>query len=168
MNIILNSYCNLKCNYCFADEYMEETVKTPGKSMDFGFFTRLTSSPYYLDQASEFVRFLGWKCTKNSRFPSAPRIGDAVVDTCLNPSVSATAITSSTTREWILASRTIPPFPTSLRPASNWGFTSAAISLFVVSSKGSTGSISFREIKDTSMVTHENARRLTGKSAGFR
>ena len=39
MNIILNSYCNLKCNYCFADEYMEETVKTPGKSMDFDFFT---------------------------------------------------------------------------------------------------------------------------------
>ncbi|SVB23385.1 uncharacterized protein METZ01_LOCUS176239, partial [marine metagenome] len=29
MNIILNSYCNLKCNYCFADEYMEETVRTP-------------------------------------------------------------------------------------------------------------------------------------------
>ena len=39
MNIILNSYCNLKCNYCFADEYMEENVKTPGKSMDYEFFT---------------------------------------------------------------------------------------------------------------------------------
>lgn len=39
MNIILNSYCNLKCNYCFADEYMEETVKTPGKSMDKDYFT---------------------------------------------------------------------------------------------------------------------------------
>ena len=38
MNIILNSYCNLKCNYCFADEYMEENVKTPGKSMDYDFF----------------------------------------------------------------------------------------------------------------------------------
>ena len=38
MNIILNSYCNLKCNYCFADEYMEETVRTPGKSMDFDYF----------------------------------------------------------------------------------------------------------------------------------
>ena len=38
MNIILNSYCNLKCNYCFADEYMEETVRTPGKSMDYDFF----------------------------------------------------------------------------------------------------------------------------------
>lgn len=38
MNIILNSYCNLKCNYCFADEYMEDTVKTPGKSMDRDFF----------------------------------------------------------------------------------------------------------------------------------
>ena len=38
MNIILNSYCNLKCNYCFADEYMEETVKTPGKSMDYDYF----------------------------------------------------------------------------------------------------------------------------------
>jgi len=25
VNIILNSYCNLECNYCFADEYMEET-----------------------------------------------------------------------------------------------------------------------------------------------
>ena len=38
MNIILNSYCNLKCNYCFADEYMEENVKTPDKSMDYDFF----------------------------------------------------------------------------------------------------------------------------------
>ena len=38
MNIILNSYCNLKCNYCFADEYMEEHVQTPSKSMDFQFF----------------------------------------------------------------------------------------------------------------------------------
>lgn len=37
MNIILNSYCNLKCNYCFADEYMEETVKNPDKSMDIDF-----------------------------------------------------------------------------------------------------------------------------------
>lgn len=38
MNIILNSYCNLQCNYCFADEYMEETVRTPGKSMEYDFF----------------------------------------------------------------------------------------------------------------------------------
>ena len=38
MNIILNSYCNLKCNYCFADEYMDENVKTPDKSMDYDFF----------------------------------------------------------------------------------------------------------------------------------
>ena len=38
MNIILNSYCNLKCNYCFADEYMEETVRTPDKSMDLAYF----------------------------------------------------------------------------------------------------------------------------------
>ncbi|MBT4104308.1 MAG: radical SAM protein, partial [Nitrospina sp.] len=38
MNIILNTYCNLKCNYCFADEYMEENVKTHDKSMDFEFF----------------------------------------------------------------------------------------------------------------------------------
>ena len=40
MNIILNSYCNLTCNYCFADEYMEETVKTPGKSMEYDYFLK--------------------------------------------------------------------------------------------------------------------------------
>ena len=65
MNIILNSYCNLTCNYCFADEYMEETVKTPGKSMEFDFF---------LDQLLPKIRshpvinFMGGEPTLHPRF----------------------------------------------------------------------------------------------------
>ncbi len=43
MNIILNTYCNLKCNYCFADEYMEENVKTLDKSMDYDFFLNVVN-----------------------------------------------------------------------------------------------------------------------------
>ncbi|SVC69196.1 uncharacterized protein METZ01_LOCUS322050, partial [marine metagenome] len=65
MNIILNSYCNLKCNYCFADEYMEETVRTPGKSMDFD---------YFIDDLlpriknSSNINFMGGEPTLHPRF----------------------------------------------------------------------------------------------------
>ena len=65
MNIILNSYCNLKCNYCFADEYMEETVKTPGKSMEYDYFLqellpRVKNSPV--------INFMGGEPTLHPRF----------------------------------------------------------------------------------------------------
>ncbi len=65
MNIILNSYCNLTCNYCFADEYMEETVKTPGKSMEFDFFLddllpKIRSHPV--------INFMGGEPTLHPRF----------------------------------------------------------------------------------------------------
>ena len=65
MNIILNSYCNLKCNYCFADEYMEETVRTPGKSMDFDYFInellpRIKNTPV--------INFMGGEPTLHPQF----------------------------------------------------------------------------------------------------
>jgi len=65
VNIILNSYCNLKCNYCFADEYMEETVRTPGKSMDYDYFARellprIKSTPV--------INFMGGEPTLHPRF----------------------------------------------------------------------------------------------------
>ena len=65
MNIILNSYCNLKCNYCFADEYMEETVRTPGKSMEYEFFkndllSRIRRAPV--------INFMGGEPTLHPRF----------------------------------------------------------------------------------------------------
>ena len=65
MNIILNSYCNLKCNYCFADEYMEETVRTPGKSMDFDYFInellpRIKNTPV--------INFMGGEPTLHPKF----------------------------------------------------------------------------------------------------
>ena len=65
MNIILNSYCNLKCNYCFADEYMDETVRTPGKSMEFDYFIaeflpRIQNAPT--------VNFMGGEPTLHPRF----------------------------------------------------------------------------------------------------
>ncbi len=65
MNIILNSYCNLKCNYCFADEYMEETVNSPGKSMDFDYFIgemlpKIKTTPV--------LNFMGGEPTLHPRF----------------------------------------------------------------------------------------------------
>ena len=65
MNIILNSYCNLKCNYCFADEYMEETVKTPGKSMDFEFFTEDVLPRV---KTASLINFMGGEPTLHPRF----------------------------------------------------------------------------------------------------
>ena len=65
MNIILNSYCNLKCNYCFADEYMEETVKTPGKSMDFKFFT---DDVLPRVKTASLINFMGGEPTLHPRF----------------------------------------------------------------------------------------------------
>ncbi|MCS5544672.1 MAG: hypothetical protein NZ731_01910, partial [Gammaproteobacteria bacterium] len=65
MNIILNSYCNLKCNYCFADEYMEETVKTPGKSMDFDFFT---GDVLPRVKTASLINFMGGEPTLHPRF----------------------------------------------------------------------------------------------------
>ena len=65
MNIILNSYCNLKCNYCFADEYMEETVKTPGKSMDYDFFL---SDLLPRIKNTTLINFMGGEPTLHPRF----------------------------------------------------------------------------------------------------
>jgi radical SAM protein with 4Fe4S-binding SPASM domain len=65
MNIILNSYCNLKCNYCFADEYMGEAVHTPDKSMDYDF---------YIDDVlprvknATLINFMGGEPTLHPRF----------------------------------------------------------------------------------------------------
>ncbi len=66
MNIILNSYCNLKCNYCFADEYMEETVKSPGKSMDYDYFTG-DLLPKIKNDAN--INFMGGEPTLHPKFP---------------------------------------------------------------------------------------------------
>ena len=65
MNIILNSYCNLSCNYCFADEYMEETVNTPGKSMEYEYFLneflpKIKNAP--------IINFMGGEPTLHPRF----------------------------------------------------------------------------------------------------
>jgi molybdenum cofactor biosynthesis enzyme MoaA len=65
MNLILNSYCNLKCNYCFADEYMEETVNTPGKSMDYDYFTTEMLPKI---QTAGVINFMGGEPTLHPRF----------------------------------------------------------------------------------------------------
>lgn len=65
MNIILNSYCNLKCNYCFADEYMEETVRTPGKSMDYDYFV---GEMLPRIRNAEVINFMGGEPTLHPRF----------------------------------------------------------------------------------------------------
>ena len=65
MNLILNTYCNLKCNYCFADEYMEENVKTPDKSMDYDFF--LNELLPRVKNAS-LINFMGGEPTLHPQF----------------------------------------------------------------------------------------------------
>ena len=65
MNIILNSYCNLKCNYCFADEYMEENVKTPDKSMDYDFFQNELLPRV---KNASLINFMGGEPTLHPRF----------------------------------------------------------------------------------------------------
>ena len=65
MNIILNSYCNLKCNYCFADEYMEETVRTPGKSMDYDYFVQEMLPKI---KTAGVINFMGGEPTLHPRF----------------------------------------------------------------------------------------------------
>jgi len=65
MNIIINSYCNLKCNYCFADEYMEETVLTPDKSMDYDFFIEELLPKI---KNASLINFMGGEPTLHPRF----------------------------------------------------------------------------------------------------
>ena len=103
------------------------------------------------------------RCTKNSRLPSAPTIGDGASATGLNPIRSAADRTSSTTRLCTAASVTTPRLPTSARPASNCGLTSATTSPSGLSSGGSGASTSLREMNETSTVTTS-----TGWNAGGR
>ncbi len=65
MNIILNTYCNLKCNYCFADEYMEEHVRTPDKSMDYEFFLEELLPRI---KTASLINFMGGEPTLHPRF----------------------------------------------------------------------------------------------------
>ena len=72
MNIILNSYCNLKCNYCFADEYMDENVNTPSKSMDYDFFSKELLPRI---KVATLINFMGGEPTLH------PRFNDILTDT---------------------------------------------------------------------------------------
>src|SRR5262249_23706140 len=65
-------------------------------------------------------------CRKNSRFPSMPKIGDSMTSTSRPPSPVTATATFATALFWTSGSRTIPPLPTSSRPASNCGFTSTS------------------------------------------
>lgn len=65
MNIILNTYCNLKCNYCFADEYMEENVRTLDKSMDYDFFM---GEVLPKTKNASLINFMGGEPTLHPRF----------------------------------------------------------------------------------------------------
>ena len=98
-----------------------------------------------------------------------------------NPSASAAAATSSTTRAWTAGSRTIPPLPTSSRPASNCGLTSATMSALGreqrrhdrqdvaerderhvdrhdVERAASRGQVAGREVRALTRSTHDDAR----------
>src|SRR5262245_3919876 len=79
------------------------------------------------------------RCSMNSRLPSAPVMGDSIMPMRANPTPAAAAVTSACTRAWTPGSLTSPPRPTSSRPASNCGLTSATTSASGARSAGTTG-----------------------------
>ena len=93
---------------------------------------------------------------KNSRLPVSPVIGDSVMAWRTNPTSAAARDASSTTRACTAGSRITPFLPTSARPASNCGFTSATTSAPSRSSGGTLGKMCRNEMNDTSMVTMSN------------
>ena len=87
------------------------------------------------------------------------RSATAISPTRINPSSLAAAATSSITRACTAASRTRPPLPTSSRPASNCGFTSATMSPLGRSSGGSAGQdLPQRDERDVDRHEIEDAR----------
>ena len=100
------------------------------------------------------------RCSKNSWLPFGA--GDRRCrpsPTRSNPSaLPRPAPRRATTRACTAGSRTMPPLPTSSRPASNCGFTSATTSAAGASSGGTTGRMWRSEMNDTSIVTMVEAR----------
>ena len=65
-------------------------------------------------------------CSRNSRLPSGPRIGEATASTAPSPTERAATTTRRSTSRWTAGSRTTPLSATP-RPASNCGLTSGTI-----------------------------------------
>src|SRR5262245_33777787 len=100
------------------------------------------------------------RCTdiRNSRFPSGPRIGEAITPWTPSPRSWAVAASRSRTSRWIAGSRTTPLSVRPL-PASNWGLTSATIRAaapgFSVDATGSRTRP--REMNETSTTARSTA-----------
>src|SRR5450759_418342 len=92
---------------------------------------------------------------RSSTFPSAPVIGDGITPRLARPSDAAAAVTRATARARTPSSRTIPPRPTSVRSASNWGFTRRRASAPSARSGTAAGRIREREMNDTSATSKE-------------
>ena len=108
------------------------------------------------------------RCSRNSWLPLAPVIGDGVMATRAKPTsarrgrdaLDAPAACTS-------GSRTMPPLPTSPRPASNCGFTSATTSAPRRQQRRARAGGSGRsEMNETSMMTRST--RCPGRSVGRR
>src|SRR5215472_297134 len=93
-------------------------------------------------------------CSRNSRFPSAPRIGESITSTSLPPSATTAFLTRSTAPCCAPVSRTIPPLLTCSRPTSNCGFTNTTSSKLWSSFAQPTtaGKTSVAEMNDTSIA----------------
>ena len=88
---------------------------------------------------------------KNSRLPSPPGIGEAMVPATRQPSEATNDAISSHTAACTRGSRTIPFFAFA-RPASNCGLMSASRHAGIVANRSAGGSTSLSEMKLTSTV----------------
>src|SRR5436190_16901398 len=102
--------------------------------------------------------------SRNSWLPAGPVIGLSVMPITCQPGCAPTqsAIRSQTAR-WMAGSRTTPPLPTSLGPASNCGLINATSAALAAVNANGAGSKVASPIKLASQVTRSIGSRISAR-----
>src|SRR5260221_6796720 len=110
------------------EDYVEPARGEP--RFDFGQMRRRLAQMRFRDNshAIHVWAIVYRRCRKNSWLPVAPVIGEGVMAIRVKRVAAAASVTRAITASWTAGSVTSPCLPTSSRPASNCGLTSATTS----------------------------------------